>query len=404
MAPAFFCGISVSRCIGTSVRQETTRLPICRYCGKPNYRNIEYRNTAPAITIVASMRRVLLLYNPVSGRGGARRVRDVEAAASVFRAAGIECIVEATQGRNTAAEQARAAIAAGCDAVIVCGGDGTANEALHGIVGTPAALGVIPLGTGNGLANDLGLPRDPAAAARLLAAGVTRPIRLPRVEYLRTMGHASPIRGPAGQRPAPRRATPHRPAPQAQWRYFLITAGIGADAEMVYRLATNTKRRWGMAAYYAASARRWLTYEFPLFTAEFRDAAGQWRSEEVSQVLAVRIHYFGGVLKCMAPRADLFGPSMELVLFKTRSRLTYLRYVLSIWSGRHWAVPGVEFVTASECRCTGAARVYAEADGELLGRLPITMRMTDATVKLLAPSAVATKTQPPGTPRNAMEN
>jgi diacylglycerol kinase (ATP) len=312
------------------------------------------------------MQRALLLYNPASGRQREARLRRVEAAADAFRACGVECAVQPTHGPNTAAEQARAAVAAGSDSIIVCGGDGTVNEALHGVVGSPAALGVIPLGTGNGLANDLRLPRDPAEAARLLAAGATRTVTLPNIEYTRDG--------------------------RSERRYFVITAGIGADAEMVYRLALRFKQRWGMAAYYAASTRQWLTHDFPLFNAEFRDAGGQWRREQVSQVLAVRIGWFGGLLKCIAPRADLFSPTMELVLFKTRRRLTYLRYVLSIWTQRHWRVPGVECVTASDCRCTGTERIYAEADGELLGTLPVSLRMTEATVNLLVPQSLGTST------------
>jgi diacylglycerol kinase family enzyme len=318
------------------------------------------------------MRRALFLYNPVSGLRRDARLAHVEAAAGVFRSAGVECVVEPTRGPNTAAAQTSDAIARGCDAILVCGGDGTVNEALHGMIGSQAALGVIPLGTGNGLANDLKLPRDPAAAARLLVCGAIRPILLPRIDYIDRAG-------------------------QPGWRYFLIGAGIGADAEMVYRLAMESKQRWGMAAYYAESTRQWLTHDFPLFTAEFCDGGVQ-RRESVSQVLAIRISWFGGLLKNLAPGADLYQPHLQFVFFKTQRRLSYLRYMLGVWFERGWRCPDVEVLSAIECRCVPLPavpppdktprriRIYIEADGELLGTLPASVSMTDTSLNLLVPN------------------
>src|SRR5512147_925802 len=209
------------------------------------------------------VKRPLLLYNPESGRRRGRRAADVASAAAAFKAAGVEPVVEPTRAAGSAAAQAREAIARGCDAVIVCGGDGSVHDVLPAVVGTPVALGVVPLGTGNGLANDLGLPRHPARAAQLLASAEPRPIAIPRIESTRADG-------------------------QRDSRYWIMGAGIGADAYMVYRLTLRFKERWGMAAYYTESTRQWLTHDFPLFTAEFREQGGQLRREQVSEVLAIR--------------------------------------------------------------------------------------------------------------------
>ena len=186
------------------------------------------------------MRRALLIYNPESGRRRSRRAADVQSAAAAFKSAGVETVLEPTRAPGSAAEQTRAAIERGCDAVIVCGGDGSVNEVLSAVAGTQVALGVIPLGTTNGLANDLGLPRHPAKAAQLLAAAKTQSIALPRIESTR---HGC----------------------ESESRYWIMGAGIGADAYMVYRLALRFKQRWGMAAYGMESTRQWLTHDFPLF-------------------------------------------------------------------------------------------------------------------------------------------
>ncbi len=312
------------------------------------------------------MKRALLLYNPESGPRRRRRVTHVEAAAAVFRSAAVEAEVERTRAAGSAAAQVREALERGCDAVIVCGGDGSINEVLPSLVGTRIALGVIPLGTGNGLAQDLGLPRDPAKAAQALVSARLKPVAIPQIEFTR----------PNGSR---------------QTRYWLIAAGIGADAEMVYRLALRFKRSWGMAAYYAESTRQWLTHDFPLFTAEFRDSSGQTRREQVSQVLAVRISWFGGLLRQFVPGAALDRPDYQLVLFKTRRRIVFLRYMMGVWSGRPFKSAEVEIVPTTECRCFGprdrrrARRIYAEADGELLGTLPVAVTMSRETVNLLVP-------------------
>src|SRR6266704_2178490 len=116
------------------------------------------------------MRKAALLYNPLSGRRRERRVKDVEAALAVLQEAGVEANAEPTLGPAAAGDQARQAITQGCDTIFACGGDGTINDVLQGLVGTDVALGVIPLGTADALAHDLRLPSLAAAAARAALA------------------------------------------------------------------------------------------------------------------------------------------------------------------------------------------------------------------------------------------
>lgn len=318
-----------------------------------------------------ALRRALLLYNPSSGRRRQARLRDVESVRAVLTAAGIDAHLLATSGPNTAAQQVREALP-GFDTLIVCGGDGTINEVLPAIAATPSALGIVPLGTHNVLANDLGLPRHPAAAARLLLTSAPRPTALGRVDYA----------GLAGD---------------SQWRYFIAAAGVGADAQLVYELTAQFKKRWGMAAYYAAATRQWATRRFPPFTVEFAGADGCPRRETVTQALVARITWFGGMLKRLVPGAALDRNDFALVLFKTAKRSRYLRYMLRVWMERPGPVPDVEVVLTTACRCLplqdrdsalgtrDCRRIYAEADGELLGILPVSISMTAATVNLLVP-------------------
>src|SRR5580658_7756805 len=103
------------------------------------------------------MRRVSLIYNPASGQRRERREKQMARIVELFRASGLEVDACATTHAGSAIQQAQEAVASGFDTVIACGGDGTLNEALNGLVlsGSKAALGVIPLGSGNLLATDL---------------------------------------------------------------------------------------------------------------------------------------------------------------------------------------------------------------------------------------------------------
>jgi YegS/Rv2252/BmrU family lipid kinase len=312
------------------------------------------------------MRKAMLLYNPLSGRSIERRLADVQSALSVLRDAGIEASAAPTRAASDATEQTKQAIAEGCDTIFACGGDGTVHDVLQGMVGTKAALAIIPLGTANCLAHDLGLPLSPAKAASAALTGKFRRIAVGRIEYQDFNGG---------------RAT----------RYFSFIVGIGVDAHVFYELDPLSKRRFGMAAYCAKATRLWLTHKMKNFLLE---TAGEEQAE-VSQLLAVRIGNFGGVLRDLAPGASLKRDDLRLVLFRTRSRIAYLRYVLRGLFGTNWEVPGIELVHRTSAAChdlTSTAdsprhsRIFVEADGELLGTLPAEISVVPDAVTLLVPN------------------
>jgi len=307
------------------------------------------------------MRKALLLYNPLSGRRHGRRVHEVESAQSALRAGGVEATSAVTAGPGDAVEQVKQAIQDGCDTVFACGGDGTVHDVVQGLVGSPVALGVIPLGTANSLANDLGLPLSPTGAARAALAAKPHRIAVGRVEYQGLQGETSA-------------------------RYFTVTAGVGVDAHLFYTMNPLAKRHLGMAAYYAKATRLWLTHKMENFAIELDGETP--RSAEVSQLLAVRIRHFGGVLRELAPGASRDRDDLRLVLFRTRNRAAYLGYVLRGLLGRKWRIPGIELVHAARVNCrpgAEASRIFVEADGELLGTLPAEIRVVSDALTILVP-------------------
>jgi diacylglycerol kinase (ATP) len=312
------------------------------------------------------MRKAIILHNPLSGRLRSRRQAEVDAALAILRSEGAEVTDEPTRAAGSAAEQVKEAIANGCDTIFACGGDGTVHGVLQGLVGTEAALGVLPLGTANALAHDLNLPLTAEGAARAALTSERRRIAVGKLVYRDWKGNDKSC-------------------------YFTVAAGIGVDAHLFYKLNATAKLHLGMGAYYARATQLWLTHKMENFGVRISEN-GHARQAEVSQVLAVRIRYFGGMLRELAPGASLERNDLRLVLFRTRSRLAYLHYIFRGLFGARWHVPGIELVHSDKVACQSPvaepgqkSRIYVEADGELLGTLPAEMTVLPDALTILWP-------------------
>ena len=312
------------------------------------------------------MRKAALLYNPESG-GSQRRERELETALQILRNGGVEAELRSSHSREEAREFARQAVASGCDTVFACGGDGTINNIAQVLAKTPVAMGILPIGTANALAHDLALPTRIPAAAKAALTAERRCVALGTICCMDLTG----VR---------------------QTRYFVAAAGIGVDAHLFYKLLTGTKQRLGMAAYYAKAWQMWFTYPMTRFSVTYRtqeDAIEQ--SAEVTELLAVRIREFGGIVRELAPGASLDRDDMRLILCHTGQRLAYLAYVTRSVLRRKWAIPGIELAYSTGVTCayaqadTAARRIYVEADGELIGSLPAELSVVPEALTLLAP-------------------
>jgi diacylglycerol kinase (ATP) len=317
------------------------------------------------------MRKAALLYNPDSGGRGRRSLKDLEAALDVLRHAGVEAYLVPTESRHHAGDEVRQAVAAGCDTIFACGGDGTIHNIAQVLANTPVALAILPMGTANALAHDLGLPTSLKAAAEAALRGKPKRIALGCVKYLK-------LDGGAGQ------------------RYFLVATGVGMDAHLFYKLHSGDKQRMGMAAYYAKAWNMWFTYPMTRFVVEYEeDGSGALKYASVTELLNVRIHNFGGVVQELAPGASLERNDMRIVYARTASRLAYLAYVTRGLLRRRWTIPGVDLAHTAKVSCryaepasegAGQPKIYVEADGELLGTLPVEMTIIPDALTLLAPA------------------
>jgi diacylglycerol kinase (ATP) len=320
------------------------------------------------------MRKAALLYNPDSGGSNVRRQAELESVLRLLRDANVEAQLVLSDSRAQAKEKARQLVLAGCDTVFACGGDGTIHNIIQVLANTSVALAVLPMGTANALAHDLALPINMVAAARAALHAVPRRVALGRVQCLDLEG-------------------------QPRDRFFIVAAGAGVDAHLFYKLRAGTKQRMGMTAYYTKAWQLWFTHPMTRFRVEFAetgsDNAGQ---ADVTELMAVRIRNFGGVLQELAPGASLDRGDLRLVFCRTASRLAYLLYVTRGLLRRNWKIPGIDLAhsTRVSCQYLPAAvptdglqqeqpKVYVEADGELVGTLPAEITVVPDALTLLIP-------------------
>jgi diacylglycerol kinase family enzyme len=322
------------------------------------------------------MRKATILFNPNSGPRGRKRDTELDHAIGIIQSAGIRTELTVCRSSPEATDHARCAVAAGSDTVFACGGDGTIHDVIQGLAGTPVALAILPFGTANALAHDLAIPLRPSAAAQVAMNGKVRRIPLGRIEYEDFNGKSAA-------------------------RYFTVAAGIGVDAHLFYKLTAELKKRSGMTAYYLKAWQLWATHRMRPFEVEYANGSGLRQRALLTELLAVRIRFFGNILRELVPGASLDCRDLRTVMCRTASRNAYLQYVAGALLGRQWNINGIDLVSCSEIVCKlpeksaghrhdshshKEDRVYVEADGELLGRLPARMTMEPDALSLIVPA------------------
>jgi len=306
--------------------------------------------------------RIGIVYNPFAGGLKGRNSARLHAAVSVLESAGSKVELFATPGPNRAGELACNAVEAGCDLILAAGGDGTINEAINGIAGSAITFGVLPSGTANVLANEIGLAGRPDQAARQLLEAVPVRISLGAVE----------------------RAGFER-------RYFLLMAGIGLDARIVYELDLGLKSRLGKLAYWHGGFRQ-FGRALPRFSATV-----DGREYTASFVLITRVRNYGGDFE-IARRIKLTDDDFEVVISQKHEWGHFLKFVGAVIMNRLDRTEGVAITRSdriqvsppqgenvSRVNLENAARVHIQIDGEIAGVLPATITTVPDALTLLVP-------------------
>ena len=283
----------------------------------------------------------------------------------------VPCVV--TERAGHARQLAAAAVESGAERVIAVGGDGTVSEVASALVGTGATLGMIPAGTGNDFAWTVGVPRDARAAAHLALSGLVRDVDVGVVERGEARIDRQGVRAPEAARPRGVRRRTGRAV--AMGRYFVNVAGCGFDAEVVRRMGPMRAAGGGSLAYFTGVLRtlsRVTATELTLVLDDRRRIEHQ----AVGVAVANGSHYGGGLH--VAPRAMVDLERMVGYLCGGRRGCggTSRPVAVSLRRrARAVSAGGVLSVGGSMRMQSAAPGVHAQADGELVGALPVTFRI-----------------------------
>jgi YegS/Rv2252/BmrU family lipid kinase len=296
-----------------------------------------------------STRRATLISNPKTGRYNSRR-RSIQDLAARLESLGVAIDLQLTSGPGDATNIAARAARDGSAEVIVAGGDGTINEAIQGLAGTDASLAIIPRGTGNVLARELGLPLEEEAALAVVAKGNSRKIYLGLVTDEKTN----------------------------ESRHFVLMAGIGLDASVVGRVDPSLKKRIGRGAFWVSGLSHLANWNPQPFTLEIN--GDKYEATFAAVGKAAR---YGGDL-AITPGARLDQREFEVCMIQTTSRVRYLQLLShAMRNGMPRDKPEVQFVKAVSVKAHGDAQV--QIDGELLGALPMRFEIAPHSLDVIVP-------------------
>ncbi len=275
---------------------------------------------------------MVIIFNPVAGR---RRAHLLWRVLDVLVANGVRLDLAETHRPGHAEALAREAALRGEGIVVAAGGDGTIAEVASGLMGSPANLGVIPLGTANVLAHELGLPFSPRAVAAALAFG--RTCRL-------WPGQAHSAEGN---------------------RLFVQMLGVGFDAHVVRNLQFPLKKVFGKGAYVLQSMRELTRYRFPVIRLRIDD-----QETEAASVIISKGRLYGGRFRLAADAAPS-DQGFSVVLFDHSGPGAACLYGAALPLNLLGQAPGVRHIRARRIDFLQNQAVPAQTDGDAAGHAPL---------------------------------
>ena len=286
------------------------------------------------------MNKTLVILNPAARSDKASRLR--ERIALLSGGAPMRLTSEAGDARDIAAE----AVREGFEVIIAAGGDGTLNEVVNGIGGAPVRLGILPVGTMNVFATELGIPQG----------------NLERAWSIIEQGNVVEV-----------------DLPKANDTHFIQLAGVGLDAEVVRKTTADSKKALGPLSYLLTLVQ--VAAHKP--SRVMLEAEGG-RISEGSFALIGNGRLYGGPFPVFQ-RASLFDGLLDVLVFQNQSHWDVVRYFQAIAFGTHPQLPDVEYFQTSTLRVTSSGDVPVELDGEVAGMLPCLFSVSSQKLRVLAP-------------------
>jgi diacylglycerol kinase (ATP) len=296
------------------------------------------------------VRRAVIITNPAAARADERHLL---AAQRRLVDGGLQADIARTTAAGDGERLARRALADGVDVVVAHGGDGTAMDVAAALVGTGRPLGLLPAGTGNLLAGNLGIRRSWRAASDVILHGTPWVIDVGRL----TTAEGS--------------------------RIFAVACGAGFDAELMRSTAARHKRLFGMGAYVATAVGLATTITRARLRVEADDGVLE------AQAALVLVANCGQLIPGVLPLHAAVRPDdgvLDVVVLDAASIPGAARVVWRMFVRRPHQDPGITFVRAGRVRVTAEPPLPVQADGEAAGTTPLTVEMLPLALHVLAPN------------------
>ena len=241
---------------------------------------------------------------------------------------------------------AKEAAEQGYRTIIAAGGDGTVNEVLNGLDPEKCTLGVLPVGTMNVLALELGIPSRLDKALEIIHSGKRKKLDLG----------------------------------MANTRRFIQLAGVGLDAETVRRTHPDAKRAWGPWSYLLTAAQL-MVAPAPVLRVE---VAGRDEINKGAMVLIGNGRHYGGPFQFF-PKADMADGLLDVCVFPKSGPLDLLWYLQAVLFGGPDSLPEVTYLQASSLKVKADEKVALEVDGEYSGETPVEFRVLPKGLEVIVP-------------------
>jgi len=321
-----------------------------------------------------------LIYNPSGGQVVIRH--ELDNAVAFLNRYGWSVTLQETSKPLEATELARHAVNRGAKVVIAAGGDGTVNEVANGLVNTDVALGVLPVGTTNSWALQIGIPAlNPVLpgtqAAKLIASleeRIDRP--LPANYYRKVLLDAARVLVEGH--------TAVVDVGELSGRYFLISAGIGLEAAIVESISLEEKRALGSWAYVLTaigSAYRYSGTDVCL------NLDGKVLKVSTPLIVVSNIQLYGGMV-AIGAKACVNDAKLDVSILKGDGFLTFVQHAMKVLSHRHLQDPKVEYYQCREIVAESVRSLPVHVDGEPFTRTPVAIRTVPSSLKVIVPEIV----------------
>lgn len=294
------------------------------------------------------MRSLIVLISNPAARGASSK--KIGSASAFLQEKGFDTEILLTEKIGDATRLAEETIGKRPFAIMAAGGDGTINEVINGMIGSDVPLAILPLGTTNVLAKELGIPEDLKGAMDAAVSLKPRTVSLGRIEL-------------------------NPETDSAYSRYFCLMAGIGFDGAAVHDMNSAVKKRSGKAAYIFSGIKNLLRYSPNQL---FYNIDGKEYSGFSS--ITGKASKYGGNFK-ITPDADLSDPFLYTCIFQGNKRRDLLRYVFKVMTGRLFEEKDIVYLKSASIEVLGTAHI--QIDGDYLGLTPAKITVAKNALKII---------------------